>query len=73
MQLAQAALANNRGFFSTTGQVDQERVRVLREAIDAYEPGDSAVRARARRLAADLDNPTPTFYAAVFGAHAAMP
>ncbi len=136
VQLAQAALANNRGFFSTTGQVDQERVRVLQEAIDAYEPGDSAVRARllahlavelvfngdwdarvslsdqalamarrvddtetlvlvlnlrsmalrgapttahrvaisseARRLAADLDNPTPAFYAAVFGAHAAM-
>lgn len=136
VQLAQAALANNRGFFSSTGQVDQERVRVLREAIDAYEPGDSAVRARllaqlavelifdgdwdarvslsdqalamarrvddtetlvlvlnlrsmalrgapttahrlalsneARRLAAELDNPIPAFYAAVFGAHAAM-
>lgn len=136
VRLAQAALANNRGFFSSAGQVDQDRVRVLRDAIDAYQAGDSAVRARllahlavelvfagdresrvtlsdeavamarrvgdvetlvlvlnlrfvalwgastmahrvaigteARRLAAGLDNPTPAFYAAVFGANAAM-
>lgn len=46
VRLAEAALANNRGFFSSAGRVDQERVRVLGEALEAYPQGDSAVRAR---------------------------
>jgi hypothetical protein len=44
--LARAALVNNRGFYSSTGQVDDERVAVLREALDAYDPTPSATRAR---------------------------
>jgi tetratricopeptide (TPR) repeat protein len=44
--LARAALANNRGFFSSTGEVDDERVGSLRAALAAYDPAPSAVRAR---------------------------
>jgi len=44
--LARAALANNRGFFSSTGEVDDERVRSLQDALDAYDPAPSTTRAR---------------------------
>jgi tetratricopeptide (TPR) repeat protein len=44
--LAQAALANSRGFFSHTGRVDRERVAVLEDAIEAVDPEDGPVRAR---------------------------
>ena len=44
--LSRAALANNRGFFSSTGEVDTERVRCLEEALAAYDPAPSATRAR---------------------------
>ena len=44
--LAHAALANSRGFFSTTGEVDRERVATLEDALAAAGPEPSAVRAR---------------------------
>jgi tetratricopeptide (TPR) repeat protein len=44
--LARAALANNRGFFSSTGEVDAERVRALEDALEAFDPAPSATRAR---------------------------
>ncbi len=44
--LARAALANNRGFFSSTGGIDEERVSVLQSALEAYDAQDSPIRAR---------------------------
>ena len=44
--LARAALANNRGFFSSAGEVDDDRVRCLQDALAAYDPAPSTVRAR---------------------------
>ena len=44
--LARAAIANNRGFISSIGEVDEERVRYLQEALRAYDPAPSTVRAR---------------------------
>ncbi len=44
-RLARAALANNRGMFSSGQGVDRERVAVLRAALDAYPAADSATRA----------------------------
>jgi DNA-binding SARP family transcriptional activator len=44
--LARAALANNRGFISSIGEVDDERVRSLQDALAAYDPAPSTVRAR---------------------------
>ncbi|MEA2196018.1 MAG: hypothetical protein QOJ25_69, partial [Solirubrobacteraceae bacterium] len=44
--LARAALANNRGFFSSAGEVDDDRVRCLQDALEAYDPAPSTVRAR---------------------------
>jgi class 3 adenylate cyclase/tetratricopeptide (TPR) repeat protein len=44
--LARAALANNRGFFSVAGQVDEERLEVLETAVEAVGPGEAGVRAR---------------------------
>jgi DNA-binding SARP family transcriptional activator len=44
--LARAALANNRGFLSSIGEVDDERVRCLQDALEAYDPAPSTVRAR---------------------------
>jgi class 3 adenylate cyclase/tetratricopeptide (TPR) repeat protein len=44
--LARAALANNRGFWSTTGTVDAERVAALDAALSLGDPGDSPLRAR---------------------------
>jgi class 3 adenylate cyclase/tetratricopeptide (TPR) repeat protein len=47
--LVAATLANSRGFQSNTGQVDEDRVRMLHAALDAI--GDSAPTQRARLLA----------------------
>ncbi|MDQ6806735.1 MAG: AAA family ATPase [Actinomycetota bacterium] len=44
--LARAAIANNRGFISSIGEVDKERVRTLEQALEVYDPAPSAVRAR---------------------------
>jgi DNA-binding SARP family transcriptional activator/tetratricopeptide (TPR) repeat protein len=44
--MARAALANNRGFFSSVGQIDDERVESLADALAAYDPAPSATRAR---------------------------
>ncbi len=41
-----AALANSRGFFSSAGQTDTGRVRLLEMAIEAIDPQDSSHRAR---------------------------
>lgn len=43
--LARAALANNRGFFSSTGEVDDERVAILEAALETREEERSATRA----------------------------
>ena len=61
-RLARAALANNRGFFSSTTGVDRERVAMLRHALDANGPGDSPTHANllaqlAVELVADPDWP----------------
>jgi predicted ATPase/DNA-binding SARP family transcriptional activator len=44
-RLARAALANNRGIFSSGQGVDRERVSVLQAALDTYDGADSATRA----------------------------
>jgi hypothetical protein len=45
-RLAAAALANTRGFPSTIGQVDRDRIALLRDAIDAVGTGSPSIRAR---------------------------
>ncbi|HEY4915468.1 MAG TPA: AAA family ATPase [Solirubrobacteraceae bacterium] len=50
--LVAAALANNRGFFSVAGVVDDERVAALEAASDALEGTESADRARLLALLA---------------------
>jgi tetratricopeptide (TPR) repeat protein len=45
-RLVAAALANSRGYFSSLGQVDSEKVEVLEAAIDALPEADSLERAR---------------------------
>jgi DNA-binding SARP family transcriptional activator len=50
--LARAVLTNSRGFASTAGTLDRERVRSIDAAIDATGPGDSVVRARLLALRA---------------------
>jgi class 3 adenylate cyclase len=53
--LVAAALANNRGFISTNGVIDAERVDVLRAALGAVGDGDSPERARLlARLCSEL-------------------
>jgi tetratricopeptide (TPR) repeat protein len=53
--LVRAVLANSRGFVSTVGGVDAERVVALEAALDALEPDDSPDRARLlARLALEL-------------------
>jgi class 3 adenylate cyclase len=42
--LVRAALANNRGWFSSLGQVDQERVEILEAALTALPGADSPQR-----------------------------
>jgi hypothetical protein len=44
-RLARAALANNRGVYSSALGVDRDRVAVLRLALDAYDKSDSPTRA----------------------------
>jgi DNA-binding winged helix-turn-helix (wHTH) protein len=44
--LVHAALANTRGFLSSLGRVDTERVDLLQAALEAVGPHDSAERAR---------------------------
>jgi hypothetical protein len=61
-RLAAAALANNRGWASQTGKVDQERVEMLTAALAALAPDDSAERAcllatLAAELLFDADRP----------------
>ena len=45
-QLVRAALANTRGFVSGTGGVDEERIAVLEDALEAVGRGRTAERAR---------------------------
>ena len=45
-RLAAAALANTRGFPSTIGQVDRDRIELLRDAIDAVGSGSPSICAR---------------------------
>ena len=45
-RLALAALANTRGYYSAAGQIDLERVEVLKEALALVEEGDIRLRAR---------------------------
>jgi class 3 adenylate cyclase/tetratricopeptide (TPR) repeat protein len=53
--LAHAALANNRGIYSVSGFVDDERVMMLEAALQAIGPGDTPLRARLLAvLAAEL-------------------
>ena len=44
-RLARAALANNRGIFSSGQGVDRERVSLLHAALDSYDDADSPTRA----------------------------
>jgi tetratricopeptide (TPR) repeat protein len=44
-RLVRAVLANNRGFVSASGVVDDERLHALEAALDAVGPDDSAQRA----------------------------
>jgi class 3 adenylate cyclase len=44
--IVSAALANTRGFFSSAGRTDDDRVRLLEMALDAVEPDDSAHTAK---------------------------
>lgn len=44
--LARAAIANNRGWSSGTGIIDEDRIRVLRRAADRLGPVDTPERAR---------------------------
>ena len=41
-----AALANTRGFFSSAGRTDNDRVRLLEMALEAVDPNDSAHTAK---------------------------
>ena len=51
-RLAQAALANNRGFWSIAGALDEDRVQVLEDALGAVGPADTTIRARLLALLA---------------------
>ena len=46
-RLVQAALANNRGWFSASGVIDVDKVAVLEAALSALDDGDSPERALA--------------------------
>ena len=55
--LARAALANNRGIYSSGYGIDSERVEVLQAALDTYDPADSPTRAAlSALLALELTN-----------------
>ncbi len=51
-KLAQAALANNRGFWSIAGVLDEDRIQVLEDALSAVGPADTIIRARLLALLA---------------------
>ncbi|MBV9413662.1 MAG: hypothetical protein JO363_01675, partial [Solirubrobacterales bacterium] len=51
-RLARAALANNRGLFSSAHEIDRERVSVLQEALAAIDRDDSPTRAQLLALLA---------------------
>ncbi len=53
-RLVGAALANSRGYFSTTGSIDDERVTVLEAAIRDAPPGDPRRAQLLALLAAEL-------------------
>jgi class 3 adenylate cyclase/tetratricopeptide (TPR) repeat protein len=44
-RMVEAALANNRGLFSSLGVVDDEKVKVLETVLDTMSPDDSSKRA----------------------------
>ncbi len=44
--LVRAALANTRGWWSATGEVDAERVAVLEAAVGVVDPSDASARAK---------------------------
>lgn len=44
--IVSAALANTRGFFSSAGRTDDDRVRLLEMALEAVDPNDSVHRAK---------------------------
>ena len=44
--IVRAALANSRGFWSTVGQVDPERIEILEYALAAIPSTDTAERAQ---------------------------
>jgi class 3 adenylate cyclase/tetratricopeptide (TPR) repeat protein len=44
--IVSAALANTRGFFSSAGRTDNDRVRLLEMALEAVDPDDSAHTAK---------------------------
>lgn len=50
--LQRAVLSNSRGFASSVGRRDEERVRSIESALSATGPGDSAARARLLSLLA---------------------
>jgi class 3 adenylate cyclase len=50
--LARAALTNNRGWQSRIGEADEERLAVLRRALDGIDPDATATRARLLTLSA---------------------
>ncbi|HEX3796686.1 MAG TPA: AAA family ATPase [Acidimicrobiales bacterium] len=59
--LAEAGIANHRGFFSFTGIRDMELVAVLEDALVAVDTADSPMRARLlSRLAAETVWPMPS-------------
>ena len=59
-RLVEAALANNRGWFSSLGQVDSDRVEVIEAALDALPVADSPERARLlATLCAELTYQSP--------------
>ena len=51
-RLARAALANNRGIYSSGQGIDRERVSMLRAALEVYDPADSPTRAELLALLA---------------------
>jgi class 3 adenylate cyclase len=58
---ARAALANNRGIFSATGELDQERLSAIERAIELDDPPHPARRARLLALQAQELSWDPDF------------
>jgi class 3 adenylate cyclase/tetratricopeptide (TPR) repeat protein len=62
-RLVSAALTNNRGWFSSLGQLDTEKVELLEAALDALSDTDSAERARLlATLCSEVNFHSPTDY-----------